>query len=113
MVATARLKMARAKSKREKSESGRHLGLRLSPEVARLLLALVDDEQKKAGDYAQVSGSSFIIGLIISEAKRRGLVAVAKDEAAPIKRKSVWEHQKEVIEATGGTVRVKQGGGGS
>ena len=105
--------MARFKSKIAKPQHGRHLGLRLSPEVARVLLALVEDEQRKAGDFAQVNSSSFIVGLIISEAKRRGLVAVAKNEAAPIKRKSVWEHQKEIIEGTGGTVRVKQGGGES
>jgi hypothetical protein len=32
---------------------------------------------------------------------------VASNQTAPVKRKSTWEHQKELIEATGGIVRVK------
>jgi hypothetical protein len=98
--------MVRSKTKRENRESGRHLGLRLSPEVAGLLLGLVEDEQRKAGDYAQVSGSSFVIGLIIAEARRRGLIgAVKSEEAPPVRRKTRWEHQRDIIEATGGTWR--------
>ncbi len=102
--------MNRPKAKPKESDSGRHLGLRLSPEVARLLLALVEDEQKKAGDYAQVSGSSFVVGLIIAEARRRQLIELAKSEDAPVKRRTVWEHQREIIEATGGRVPIKNVG---
>jgi hypothetical protein len=69
----------------------RHLGLRLAPEVGGELDLLIADEQKRT-PFGNVSASSFVVGLIRAEYRRRSKTlsehmddvdAAVSDEAIP------------------------------
>jgi hypothetical protein len=62
------------------AEAVRHLGLhlRLTPEDAVALDAMIAADQASVGERARVTVTSFVLGLLREEAKRRRLV---KDEA--------------------------------
>jgi hypothetical protein len=56
---------------RKPKPSGKQIGVRVPPEIEALIEQMVADLQAQAGPGAKVTTSSFILGLVVQEGKKR------------------------------------------
>jgi hypothetical protein len=89
--------------KPEGQKALRHVGIALAGALGALMDASVKDEMKK-NPFAVVNASSYLKGLVLADAEKRGLrVAEEKDGSFTVyKAKSRYEHMRENMRNIGG-----------
>jgi hypothetical protein len=75
-----------------------HIGLRLTDLERELLDALIADVQATAGAFAQVTASALVKGLLVQEAKRRGIAITDNRLVTDEPRKPTLSEQMDQVE---------------